>query len=104
MKTPIATSGQLGPLLKRLRMDKQLSQSELGARIGLSQERISRIENLPESVTFDQLLTVLMALDARFSVEPRGAEPTVSAEKPLSKRRSPPSEKHGQKPDETETW
>ena len=71
MKAIIATSGQLGPVLKQLRGEKGLSQAALGAKIGLSQERISRIEGRPESVTVDQLLTVLMALGAAFSVEPR---------------------------------
>jgi HTH-type transcriptional regulator/antitoxin HipB len=71
MKTSIKTSGQLGPLLKQLRVEKGISQAALGAKIGLSQERISRIESRPESITVDQLLTVLMALDATFVVEPR---------------------------------
>ena len=71
MKTSITTSGQLGPLLKQLRLEKGLSQTALGAKIGLSQERISRIESRPESVMVDQLLTVLMALDAALAVEPR---------------------------------
>jgi predicted XRE-type DNA-binding protein len=48
-----------------------LSQTQLGSIIGLSQERISRIERCPEKVTFDQLLTVLMALDAEFQAGPR---------------------------------
>jgi HTH-type transcriptional regulator/antitoxin HipB len=71
MKTHITTSGQLGPLLKHLRVEKGMSQAALGAKIGLSQERISRIETRPEAVAVDQLLTVLMALDAAFAVEPR---------------------------------
>lgn len=75
MKTGISTSGQLGPLLKQLRVDKGLSQSALGARIGLSQERISRIESRPESMTVNQLLTVLMALDAVLEVAPRNSKP-----------------------------
>lgn len=71
MKTAITTSGQLGPFLKHLRMGQKLSQTALGNKIGLSQERISKIENHPENVTFDQILTVLMALDATLTVEPR---------------------------------
>jgi HTH-type transcriptional regulator/antitoxin HipB len=71
MRTQISTSGQLGPVLKGLRLRKGLSQAELGSRIGLSQERISKIENRPEKVTLDQILTLLMALDATLSVEPR---------------------------------
>lgn len=73
----IGTSGQLGPILKQLRLQKGLSQAALGSRIGLSQERISRIESRPEAVTVDQILTVLMALDATFRVEPRA---TVSGQ------------------------
>ena len=73
MKTSITTSGQLGPFLKHLRMQRGLSQAALGKKIGLSQERISRIENHPEAVTFDQILTMLMALEATLTVEPRSS-------------------------------
>lgn len=71
MATPIATTGQLGPLLERLRKNRGLSQAALGGKLGLSQERISRIERFPEKITVDQLLTVLMALDAELQVAPR---------------------------------
>lgn len=71
MADTIRTSGQLGPILKRLRKAKGWSQLELGKKIGLSQERISVIENHPERVSIDQILTVLMALDAEFQVEQR---------------------------------
>ena len=71
MTYPIRTVGQLGPLLKQLRRAKRWSQLEFGKKIGLSQERISAIENHPERITFDRLLTILMALDAEVSVAPR---------------------------------
>lgn len=71
MATPITTTGQLGPLLQRLRKNQGLSQAGLGQKLGLSQERISRIERFPEKVILDQLLTVLMALDAELQVVPR---------------------------------
>jgi HTH-type transcriptional regulator/antitoxin HipB len=70
MGTPITTTGQLAPLLQRLRKNQGLSQAGLGQKLGLSQERISRIERFPEKVTLDQLLTVLMALDAELQVVP----------------------------------
>jgi HTH-type transcriptional regulator/antitoxin HipB len=73
--TPIRTTGTLGPLLKRMRKAQHLSQTDLGRLIGLSQERISTIESAPEKVTLDQLLTVMMALGAHFSVcEPGSSE------------------------------
>ena len=71
MDSKITTKGQLGPVLTRLRRQRLLSQQALGDKIGLSQERISRIERHPEKVTLDQLLTVLMALDAGLSVVSR---------------------------------
>ena len=71
MGMSITTTGQLGPLLLRLRKNKGLSQAELGKKLGLSQERISRLERFPERVTLDQLLTVLMALDAQLQVTTR---------------------------------
>lgn len=71
MANSIRTTGQLGPILKQLRKAKGWSQIELGKRIGLSQERISVIENHPERMSVDQLFTVLMALEAELQVEPR---------------------------------
>ncbi|MBI2306315.1 MAG: helix-turn-helix domain-containing protein [Rhodocyclales bacterium] len=73
MGTPITTTGQLGPVLQRLRRNHGLSQAALGQKLGLSQERISRIERSPEKVTLDQLMTVLMALNAELQVAPREA-------------------------------
>ena len=84
MPTPIRNTGDLSPILKRLRKDKNWSQTELGQRIGLSQERISAIENHPENVTLDNLFTILMALEVHFSVtepepRPRGDAPQPEA-------------------------
>jgi HTH-type transcriptional regulator/antitoxin HipB len=94
MKTSIRTSGQLGPALKQLRKAKAWSQLELGRRIGLSQERISAIENNPEKVTFDQLLTVMMALEAEFNVEllTSPAANTVKESSSTSTRTTKPKE------------
>lgn len=69
--TVVRTSLQLAPVLKQLRHAQGLSQSDLGRRLGLSQERISVIENHPEKITVDQFLTVLMALDAELCVGAR---------------------------------
>lgn len=73
MANNVRTTGQLGPILKQLRKAKGWSQIELGKRIGLSQERISVIENHPERMSIDQLLTVLMALEAELQVEPQNS-------------------------------
>jgi HTH-type transcriptional regulator / antitoxin HipB len=63
-----------------MRKAKNLSQADLGRLIGLSQERISIIESAPEKVSLDNLLTVMMALGAHFSVcESSSAEESASA-------------------------
>jgi len=74
---PVRAAGQLGPALKALRDARGWSQTELGRRVDLSQERISAIERQPERITVGQLLTVLMALDAQLQVEPRPAAPAA---------------------------
>ncbi|MBI3147059.1 MAG: helix-turn-helix domain-containing protein [Betaproteobacteria bacterium] len=79
MNTPITTTGQLAPLLQHLRKSQGLSQAALGEKIGLSQERISRIERFPEEVSLNQLLTVLMALGAELQVAPRRTPPRKPA-------------------------
>jgi HTH-type transcriptional regulator/antitoxin HipB len=81
MVNKIRTSGQLSPILKQLRKTKGWSQIELGKRIGLSQERISAIENHPEKTSIDQLLTVLMALEAELQV---GSRQSLSDKEALS--------------------
>jgi HTH-type transcriptional regulator / antitoxin HipB len=78
-QTPVRTSGQLGPTLRELRRTRGWSQAALGRRIGLSQERISAIERYPERITVQQLLTVLMALDAQLAVGLRERAPEPAA-------------------------
>ncbi len=75
MRHPVQTSSQMGPLLRRLRLDRKLSQADLGQKIGISQERVSKIENHPETVSLDQLLTLMMVLGARFVVETENSMP-----------------------------
>ena len=75
MPTPIRAGGQLGTALRALRRARGWSQTELGRRVGLSQERISSIERQPERITVSQLLTVLMALDAELLVDTRRPSP-----------------------------
>jgi len=70
----IRTPTQLKTILRSLRRAQGLNQSEFGRKIGLSQERISAIENHPERVTTDQLLTLLMALGMELVIKPRSLE------------------------------
>ena len=75
----IATPAQLGHQIRALRRQRNLSQAALGKKIGLSQERISVIENHSERISVDQLLTVLMALGANLVLQEKDSP---SEEKP----------------------
>lgn len=71
MSHPVRAAGELGPVLRSLRQSRGWSQAALGDRLGLSQERISAIERHPERITVQQLLSVLMVLDAQMTVDMR---------------------------------
>ncbi|HEY4442948.1 MAG TPA: helix-turn-helix domain-containing protein [Steroidobacteraceae bacterium] len=70
----IKTPAQLKAALRSLRRSQGLNQAEFGKKVGLSQERISGIENHPERITTDQLLTLLMALGVELVIQRRPVE------------------------------
>lgn len=75
-ETVLRTTEQLSSTLKSLRKQRGWSQSEMGKRLGLSQERISAIENHPQRVPLNQLLSVFMVLDAELVLRSRTAPAT----------------------------
>ncbi len=77
MSHPVRAAGELGPVLRSLRQSHGWSQAALGDRLGLSQERISAIERHPERITVQQLLSVLMVLDAQMTVDMRRPPPAA---------------------------
>jgi HTH-type transcriptional regulator / antitoxin HipB len=70
----IRTPTQLKEALRSARQAQGLNQSDFGQKVGLSQERVSAIENHPERVTTDQLLTILMALGMEIVIRPRSSQ------------------------------
>jgi HTH-type transcriptional regulator/antitoxin HipB len=71
MADPFLTPTQLGRVLQTARKARKLSQAALGARLGLSQRRISALERDPASITVDQLLALASALGLELSIGPR---------------------------------
>ena len=59
----IAISDQLAPQLRSLRKVRQLSQSDLALKLGVTQSRIAAIERNPAAVSAGQLLALLKVLD-----------------------------------------
>jgi HTH-type transcriptional regulator/antitoxin HipB len=70
--SPVQTAEQLATHLRSLRRRLKLTQSELGVRLGVEQARIGKIERNPGSISVDQLLQLLAALEARLLLESKG--------------------------------
>ena len=61
----------LGDLIKKVRLERNLTQEELGKLIGVQRAQISKLENSMTNVTLDTILRVFSALKAKvvFNVE-----------------------------------
>ena len=57
----------LGDLIKKVRVDRNLTQEELGKLIGVQRAQISKLENNTTNVTIDTILRVFSALKAKVS-------------------------------------
>lgn len=76
---PIQTPEQLGLLLRSLRHSRGLTQTQLAIMAGVTQSRISRIEQDPTKVTMRQWLQIITALDARLVLD---LTPSTKSPKP----------------------
>ena len=61
----------LGDLIKKIRLERNLTQEQLGKLIGVQKAQISKLENNTTNVTLDTILKVFSALKAKvnFNVE-----------------------------------
>ena len=61
----------LGHMIKSLRKERNLTQAQLGERIGVQKSQISKLEHNTKNVTVETILKVMKALKAniKFSVE-----------------------------------
>ena len=73
MPHPLLTPMQLGRLLQTARKARKLSQADVGARLDLSQKRVSAMELDPATITVDQLLKMCAVLGLELAVGPKGA-------------------------------
>lgn len=74
MDFPIKTVEQLRDHLRSLRRKAELTQKELGVRLGLGQVRVASIEASPGSVSSEQLLQILQTLGAEMVIRPKWNE------------------------------
>jgi len=61
--------GVLGSRIRQLRKMRQMTQTELGERIGVKKSQISRIENNTGNTTIETLIKIFNALNARLSLK-----------------------------------
>jgi len=73
MLDPLLTPMQLGRMLQTARRARKLSQTDVGARMNLSQKRISALELDPSAITVDQLLRMCAVLGLELGIGPKGA-------------------------------
>lgn len=65
----IRTTKQFIAQLKQARMDKGLTQADLGKMVGMTQKKIAMIENLTASPRLDVLLVIASALNLNLSID-----------------------------------
>ena len=70
MDYPILSPTQLASQLRALRKARGLSQTELGAMLGVGQTRVTRIERDPTAISVEQLLALLNALGVQMVLRP----------------------------------
>ncbi|MET0934561.1 MAG: helix-turn-helix transcriptional regulator [Luteibacter sp.] len=68
----LVTSLQLGQLLQSTRKAQGLSQGAMATRIGLSQSRVSHLEQHADQLSVSQLMTWCAALGLELTLGPRG--------------------------------
>lgn len=83
MNYAVSTPAQLRAVLRAMRDSRDLSQAQLGERIGVSQRRIATIEATPGRASFDQLSRLVAALGGRLVIDdPSAKVPSAGRKKP----------------------
>jgi HTH-type transcriptional regulator / antitoxin HipB len=103
----ITTAAQLAQVIESYRKQQQLTQAELGARLGISQQSYARMVAKPGSTSVDNLIKIVQALGIRLVLQEPTATHTVTpsgkkaslADKVLSARKQ--SESMRAQPPET---
>ena len=71
---PIRIISQLRPILQGFRKANGLTQAELAARLGVSQQSYARLEANPGSASIARILRVLQVLEVELALSPRSRD------------------------------
>lgn len=74
----LVTALQLGQLLKSARKHRKLTQADVASRLGLSQNRISYLEQHPDELSFKQLLGWCAAVGLELRLGERDSTPSAN--------------------------
>ncbi|MFG6432153.1 helix-turn-helix domain-containing protein [Roseateles sp. LYH14W] len=80
MNQILSVPSQVGLVLRAVRKSAKLSQKQLAAKLGLSQNRVSELETDPDSMRVDQLLAVMAVLGLELQVQTRVGPPSTGSE------------------------
>lgn len=80
MNQLFSVPSQVGLVLRAARKSAKLSQKQLAAKLGLSQNRVSELETDPGSMRVDQLLAVISVLGLELQVQTRGGSSVARSE------------------------
>ena len=81
----ITTAAQLAQVIESYRKQQQLTQSELGARLGISQQSYARMVAKPGSTSVENLIKIVQALGIRLVLqEPTATNPVTPSGKKAS--------------------
>ena len=75
----LLTASQLGQLLRTSRKSRALTQSEVAARLGLSQNRVSHLELHPEELSIKQLMAWCSAVGLELRIGERDGKASRTA-------------------------
>jgi HTH-type transcriptional regulator/antitoxin HipB len=74
MSYTVHTLEQLGPVLKGLRKEQNLTQKEVGAAVDMLPTTVSKLELEPDTATVDSLFKLLSALQLEVVLQSRQQE------------------------------
>jgi HTH-type transcriptional regulator/antitoxin HipB len=92
MDYPIQSPTQLSSQLRALRKARGLSQTELGAMLGVGQTRVTRIEHDPTAISVEQFLALLNALSVQMVLRPTPARPAPARATAKSRHKTRPDD------------
>lgn len=75
MEYTVLTPSQLALHLRSLRKARNLSQAELGAKLGVNQARVGKIERAPGAVSVAQFMQLLSLLGVRLVLKDSASVP-----------------------------